>query len=122
MIVPRKSWIEPVFLVVAFCCAAILVVIFPPETSGFYPQCLFKAATGWLCPGCGGTRALHSLATGEFQQALSLNPLIFVFLSFLLLRLYVPFTKATARLEKKRAYTFGLIIFLIAFTLIRNSG
>lgn len=116
------AWKEPLLLAGAFIAAAGFVVVFPPEISRFYPQCMFKALTGWLCPGCGGTRALYALANGQIGHALVLNPLVFLVALFLLFRCYAPFAQRIARLEQKRAYTFGLIFFLIAFTLIRNSG
>jgi len=67
--------------------AAILVVIgawvlytYPPVTSGFYPQCVFKKATGLDCPGCGTTRALHALLHGHVFEAFTLNPFLFAIL------------------------------------------
>ena len=64
--------------------AIVLVVIggwvlytFPPVTSGFYPQCVFKQATGLDCPGCGTTRALHALVHGRVGEAFRFNPMLF---------------------------------------------
>jgi hypothetical protein len=64
--------------------AAVLGVIgvwvlytFPPVTSGFYPQCMFRQLTGLDCPGCGTTRALHAMLHGRFAEAFRFNPLLF---------------------------------------------
>ncbi|MDP9193108.1 MAG: DUF2752 domain-containing protein [Acidobacteriota bacterium] len=65
--------------------SAILVVViggwvlytFPPVTTAFYPQCVFKQASGLDCPGCGTTRALHALLHGRFGEALRLNAMLF---------------------------------------------
>lgn len=38
--------------------------------------CLFYAATGRPCPGCGGTRAVLSLVQGRWIEAWQYNPLI----------------------------------------------
>jgi hypothetical protein len=46
--------------------------------------CPFKALTGIPCPGCGMTRALLSLAKGDFQGAFHFNPFSF-FLVFMVL-------------------------------------
>jgi hypothetical protein len=46
-----------------------------PATSPLFPPCLWRAATGWLCPGCGAARALHALLHGELGVALQMNPL-----------------------------------------------
>ncbi len=47
-----------------------------PATAGFYPSCPFFALTGWYCPGCGSTRALHQLLHGNLGTAFDLNPLL----------------------------------------------
>src|SRR5262245_59462168 len=46
--------------------SCIYVAIVDPNTqsSSFYPACTFKQLTGLDCPGCGLTRAMHSLMTG----------------------------------------------------------
>ena len=46
-----------------------------PFESGAFPPCLFHAATGLYCPGCGGLRAAYSLMHGHFAEAVSLNAL-----------------------------------------------
>lgn len=39
-----------------------------------YPRCPVKWLTGWDCPGCGSTRALHALLHGRVAEAWGLNP------------------------------------------------
>jgi hypothetical protein len=50
---------------------------FPPGAHTFYPPCLFHAITGFDCPGCGTTRALHHLLHGRVAEAFRLNPMVF---------------------------------------------
>ena len=57
---------------------AAIVYLFDPVTAGFYPPCVFNLLTGLLCPGCGGTRALHALLHGDVAAAFAFNPLLFV--------------------------------------------
>ncbi len=40
------------------------------------PDCTFKTATGIPCVGCGGTRAMQSLAFGEIVRAVQFNPAV----------------------------------------------
>jgi hypothetical protein len=55
---------------------AVAVVSFAdPATSNLFPPCLWRTATGWLCPGCGSARALHALVHGRFADAVAFNPL-----------------------------------------------
>src|SRR6516164_7013720 len=60
--------------------AAVLGVVyaFPPAENNFYPRCLFYAFTHLLCPGCGGTRAVHELLHLNLSGALHFNALVTV--------------------------------------------
>jgi len=53
----------------------MLLTIADPATSPIFPPCPWRAATGWLCPGCGSARALHALLHGSVTDALRLNGL-----------------------------------------------
>ena len=57
---------------------SLVVYFFDPVTTWFYPPCVFNLLTGMLCPGCGGTRALHALLHGDVAAAFAFNPLLFV--------------------------------------------
>jgi len=66
---------------IAFALAALgmaVVYLLPPEEFRFYPGCPIHLLTGWLCPGCGATRALHALLHGHMVDAWALNPLFTV--------------------------------------------
>ena len=47
-----------------------------PYRAGFFPPCLFLAASGHWCPGCGGLRAVHELTHGDVNAALGMNPVV----------------------------------------------
>lgn len=47
--------------------------------------CLFHLATGYYCPGCGGTRAIASLLHGQLFRSFLYHPVI-LYTAFLLLR------------------------------------
>lgn len=54
---------------------------YDPNLQGnpFLP-CLFNLFTGYFCPGCGATRALHALVHFDLPRALSMNPLLVLLL------------------------------------------
>jgi hypothetical protein len=56
----------------------VVLYLFDPATSGFYPVCPLHQITGLQCPGCGGLRALHQLLHGHLGAAWRLNPLVVV--------------------------------------------
>ncbi len=41
------------------------------------PPCLFHLATGYPCVGCGSTRMVLQLASGNLIEAIRMNPLVF---------------------------------------------
>ena len=62
----------------------LMLRLFDPATSHLFPPCLFYSLTGWYCPGCGSTRALHQLLHGHLRNAFNLNPLAVICLPFLI--------------------------------------
>jgi hypothetical protein len=73
----RRIRVRRLLLAVGACGAlaglGILAVYPPTDASSFYPGCIFHQCTGLHCPGCGLTRALHSLLNGRIQQAVAYN-------------------------------------------------
>lgn len=67
-------------LAVSAVLAAGVLVLFTldPARHGFYPLCLFHAATGLHCPGCGTLRGAHLLLHGHLLEALQMNALVFL--------------------------------------------
>jgi len=60
--------------------AIVWLAVLDPATVPWFPRCLFLAATGWECPGCGTQRALHDLAHLHLRDALAHNALAVLFL------------------------------------------
>jgi hypothetical protein len=46
----------------------------PNAADSPFPGCIFKALTGFNCPGCGMTRAAHALVHFDLATAFSMNP------------------------------------------------
>ena len=88
--------------------------------SGF--PCLLHSATGFLCWGCGGQRALHQLLHGNFQNAFELNALVFPVVALLSYTLITELTKQNPSypLIRKRRVSMSVLILVIGFTIFRN--
>ena len=67
----------------ALAVGVVMLAVFDPARSGFFPPCPVRYLTGWYCPGCGSLRAIHQLLHGELRAAWALNPLTVVLLPFL---------------------------------------
>lgn len=50
------------------------------------PACMVHSLTGFSCPGCGCTRAVHALFSGHILESLKYHPVIVYFFS-----IYIPF-------------------------------
>ncbi len=98
------------------------VLWFPQQLSelvgSISPGCTFRRLTGLECPGCGGTRALRALISGEPWAALRHNPFIIAALPILLTeyirswRIY--FHPETAVQPRSRGYCILLQLFAAA--------
>lgn len=65
------------FLAISVISAGLAVLfLFDPSQYAFYPICYFRAVSGWNCPGCGATRAMHQLLHGNLVEAAHANLLL----------------------------------------------
>ena len=73
--IPRwRKWLLAAALASATS-AAVVLFVFDPARSSFYPVCPWHELFGWSCPGCGTLRALHQLTHGHLAAAWRFNPL-----------------------------------------------
>ena len=63
---------------------AVLYILatYPPTDDSFYPKCISYRLTSIHCPGCGSTRAAHSLLNFDFRQAFAYNAVMVSLLPF----------------------------------------
>lgn len=100
--------------------------LFEPGKTGFFPVCPFRTLTGFICPGCGSTRGLHRLLHGDVVGAFEFNPLLIVFLPFLVYAL-VRYTAAAVTGRPLRAnrlnakYIWMLLVVVMSFWVFRNT-
>lgn len=98
--------------------AAVLLYLFPPTETHFYPRCVFHAVTGLACPGCGSLRAAHSFLHGDFATAFRFNPLLFVLLPLAGLA-WLAYRPASLSAVPAK-WIWALLGVIIAFGVLRN--
>ncbi len=83
-----------------------------------YNYCAFKRIVGIYCPGCGGTRALKAMLSGNFAASLLYHPAVLYFTVFyiiFMLRMFFMLRFNIGRVSYKRVLFFiwvgiGLIL------------
>jgi hypothetical protein len=105
---------------------AAYLFFFEPGRTGIFPGCPFRAITGFTCPGCGSTRALHQLLHGRLVAALELNPLLVLAVPFLVTMLFLytrsAFTgKPLPQISMPRSWAWALTALVICFWIFRNT-
>jgi hypothetical protein len=105
---------------------AAYLFFFEPGKSGFFPGCPFRFLTGFTCPGCGTTRALHQILHGHIYTAFTLNPLLLLSIPFLLIALLrysvivmrggIPRGNALAA-----PYIYAIFFVILSFWIFRNT-
>lgn len=104
------------------------VCLWKPGTTAFLPPCPFHALLGLFCPGCGSTRMLYYFVHGEFGTSFRQNPLAFVFLPFVAVKLVTGvlppgFQVSYAFLDRiipVKRQPMVLLVVVLAFTVLRN--
>ena len=103
-----------------------VVYRFPPTEYSFYPRCPFYLATHWLCPGCGSTRALHSLLHGNVLAAWHYNalftllgPIVLAWLAFYCYR--VMRYDQVPKMAIPRSVMAFLAVAVVLFAIARNT-
>jgi hypothetical protein len=97
----------------------------PPFDSPYYPPCVLFSTTGWLCPGCGTARCLHSLLHGRLLQALAYNGLVLFLLPIFLIEggriTYTSLWQKEAPTVRYPTFLLkGLVVAVVAYWVLRN--
>jgi hypothetical protein len=117
----RKGWAIAIGVGAMTASAAIAILATQtPGESSLLPPCMFHAATGLFCPGCGITRAMHALVRGDLIKAWQMNPLALIGLAAFALELMDRaigqpswWGKARAVLHDARGWAVLVIVFVI---------
>ncbi len=93
-----------------------------PGHTPYLPECLFHRFTGFLCPGCGTTRALYLLLHKQPVGALHENALAVLLLPLLIYDMAALISgrwrSLAARLSSRNIWIFLAVVVL--FTIARN--
>ena len=91
--------------------------------TGIGIPCIFRAVTGFKCPGCGITTMLAALLFFDFRESYRANPFLFVTMPFIVLECVLEYDRRRknewqSRINRILLYCY--IGFLLLFGVIRN--
>ena len=120
----RRSTVVAIWLLII--AGAAYLFFFEPGKTGFFPGCPFRFLTGFTCPGCGTTRALHQILHGHFDTAFTLNPLLLLAIPFALFAL-IRYSVIVMRGGVPRGntlpaqYVYAIFFVILSFWIFRNT-
>lgn len=96
------------------------------KKTGFYIPCIFHEITGLDCPGCGITRCLFHLINLNFLDAFKVNPLVFIYLPFIIAYylyqsyLYIYDKKDKILVKIPKYFMYIVLVITILYGVLRN--
>jgi hypothetical protein len=120
----RRVEVAVIWVIIAGTATYLFLV---DPTRGGYPSCPFRLLTGFQCPGCGTTRALHQLLHGHPLTAFELNPLIVIALPFLTFILILLTQSAIGKrnnwsISIPARYGWLTLLVVVGFWIVRNTS
>lgn len=125
MLKKNKKTIIYVIFFIGFISVGIYFYSFNPATT-LYPKCPFYYLTGYYCPGCGSSRAIHQLLHGNILGALDLNPLMVLLLPFVTYLVISSFNivifgiRVFPQIVYSRGFYITLLSVIIVYSIVRN--
>lgn len=98
--------------------AITIYVLFDPAVSIFFPKCPSLLLTGYKCAGCGSQRAIHSLLHFDVVSAFFYNPILILYIPYLLFGSYMEYMGGKIKFYKIYGVFFGKTAIIINFTVI----
>lgn len=105
-------------IVAATFTCVVLLYLFEPSSTHFFPVCPFYGITGLECAGCGSTRALYHLLHGDLGQAMRFNILFVLAIPALPVLLLLRRAKNFHRFQEPLGMLCAAIV--LVFAVVRN--
>lgn len=82
----KDSCKKPIlYILLTAACVGLVFVYsrFSPESSSWFPKCIFLQLTGLKCPGCGSQRVVHNLLNLNIHKAFEANAFLVLSLPYI---------------------------------------
>lgn len=115
-----------VVVAVLFVVMASVYFFFDPSEARWMPKCIWKAATGTDCPGCGTQRMAHALMHGDFRGAWQANAFALCMMPVIAFLLFLECFREKYQMFYRRVHSpwvIGMIaVAVVVWWIVRNLG
>ncbi|HHT51189.1 MAG TPA: DUF2752 domain-containing protein [Eubacteriaceae bacterium] len=94
-----------------------IFIYFSDPLKGPILPCIFNRLTGYYCPGCGMSRAVHYLLHFNFKEAIKYNVLIFIIPPLLAVYYYL---KSKHHNKQAKKLIIIILIITLVYGVLRN--
>lgn len=120
-----RTWWAPASIAAGLSGAVAYIATHDPHTQSIFPPCTILSLTGWTCPGCGGTRAVHDLVHLDVASALHMNAFVVLVAIPVALGLFAWWCGVLAGIWRRPGeisprWAWYFLAAMAAFTVIRN--
>jgi hypothetical protein len=105
------------------CTWLLALYVADPTRRMLSPPCPYLTLTGFACPGCGLTRAVHFLLHGDVHRAFAYNPWAFLSAPALAAFVLLPSVADERRtLRVRTGISWIMLVVTVAFWIWRNTA
>ena len=88
MQIARKKELSKLIIIqlaIILVCLFVFTFVHSSYITKYMPKCFWQENFGIICPGCGSTRCIINLFTGNFKEAFFSHPFLFMFIVYFVL-------------------------------------
>ncbi len=98
----------------------VVYLLITGADKGWFPPCLFPVLFGLYCPGCGGTRALKALCSGDVIHSFYYMPVIPYTIIFYVIFMVSQLLMRISRGKIKAMKYHDIYLYIALFLIIAN--
>lgn len=123
----KKSHQTALLCILPFAAAGALLLaarLYARYVIRFVPPCIFRSATGLLCPSCGMTHAVYALCRLDVLESLRQNAVLMFGVLLGVLYYAELWTRALGTpkrlIPRRGSFWIGVLVIWLAYTVLRN--
>lgn len=119
----RRILITAVVMALVIATVVVCLAVVDPMQAAWFPKCPSKLVTGYDCPGCGSSRAIHAMLHGDIAAAWHFNAALFFAIPLIIFlfagNIAGPYSRLR-RITQHPIVPIGTLIATVVWTIARN--